>query len=182
MIPIYPTTNYPPMCHMLQTTWSPTDLRSNTSFPSPVPSPILIWACGPTPLPGKSWTPQAPCPSHPHHPPCHPHTTPPCHHCCFLLSSLLHTPVASHAHPSSRCLHPPCKVLLQPINELAGLILKWEALLQLKYFSDIPQMSGRPLDVQLRVMDAAFCIIRHLMPNLAKCSDVFLFVMTQIFL
>ena len=55
-------------------------------------------------------------------------------------------------------------------------------LLQLKYFSDIPRTSGWTPDVQLRVMDVVFCIIGHLAPNSAKCSDVFLFVTTQIFL
>ena len=47
--------------------------------------------------------------------------------------------------------------------------------LQLEYFSDIPRTSGRTPDVQLRAMDAAFCIIRHLVPNSAECSDVFPF-------
>ena len=90
--------------------------------------------------------------SHPHHRPCHPHTPPlPCHHCCCLSPSLLHTlphPCCFAHVPLLQMLAPPCKVLLQPINELAGLILKWEALLQLEYFSNIPQMSsvGRKSD------------------------------------
>ena len=86
MIPTHPTTNYPPVCHVLWTTRSPMDLRSNTSF-----LPHSHLGCGLALLPRKSWTPQAPCPSHPRHPPCHPHTTPPCHHRCFLLPSFLPT-------------------------------------------------------------------------------------------
>ena len=54
--------------------------------------------------------------------------------------------------------------------------------LRLKYFSGILQTSGRTPDVQLRAMDAVFCIIGHLVPNLGECSDVVLFVTTQIFL
>ena len=55
-------------------------------------------------------------------------------------------------------------------------------MLRLEYFSDIPRTSGRTPDVQLRAMDAVPCIIGHLVPNLGECSDVVLFVMTQIFL
>ena len=136
-------------------------------LPSPVPFPIFIW--GSAPQLGKSWTPRVPCPSHPHHPPCHLHATPPCHHCCFLLPSFLHTlphPCCFACVPLLQTFTPPCKVSLQPINELAGLVLKWEALLQLKYFSDIPRTSCRTPDVQLRARDATLCIIGHLAPNL----------------
>ena len=129
MIPIYPTTNYLPPWHILQTTRSPMDLHSNTSFPSPFPFHILIWGCGPTLLPKESWTPWVPHPSHP----CHPHTPPPpWHHHCFLSPSLLCTLPHPHCFmcaPLLQTLAPPCKVSLQPINELVGLVLKWEALL-----------------------------------------------------
>ena len=47
--------------------------------------------------------------------------------------------------------------------------------LRLEYFSDIPRMSGRTPDVQLRAIDATLCIIGHLAPNLGECPDVFLF-------
>ena len=83
------------------------------------------------------------------------------------LSSLLPITIPLHtATPLLLCacapppdIGTPCKVLLQPINELTGLILKWEALLWLKYFSDI-------LQIGLHTMAAAFFIIRQLTPNL----------------
>ena len=54
-------------------------------------------------------------------------------------------------------------------------------LLQLKYFSNILQMSGRTPDVQLHVRDATLCIIGHLAPNLGKCPDVFLLLQVKYF-
>ena len=54
-------------------------------------------------------------------------------------------------------------------------------MLQLKYFSDIPQTSGRTPDVQLRARDATLCIIGHLVPNLGKCPDVFLLLQVKYF-
>ena len=51
-------------------------------------------------------------------------------------------------------------------------------LLQLQYFSDIPQTSSRTPDIQLCAMGQwpwCFCIIRQLTPNSAECSNVFLF-------
>ena len=97
------------------------------SFPFSFPHPT--WSL--TDLP--CCPPHHPCHSHPHHPPCHPHTPPPpCHHPCCLLPSLLHTlphPCCFTCVPLLQMLVPPCEVSLQPINELAGLVLKWEALL-----------------------------------------------------
>ena len=55
------------------------------------------------------------------------------------------------------------------------------ALLQLKYFSDIPWTSGRTPDVQLRAIDATLCIIGYLAPNLGKCPDVFLLLQVKYF-
>ena len=138
------------MCHILQTTWtstaihpfphptqSLTDLCSNTSVPSPFPFHILILITLliiPTililivllviltlllPLVIIAAA------------------------CCCPSSAHCHTPTASHMCPSSRCWHPPERCHSMPINELTGLILKWEALLQLKYSSDIPWMSGQ---------------------------------------
>ena len=54
-------------------------------------------------------------------------------------------------------------------------------LLQLKYFSDIPQTSGQTPDVQLHARDATLCIIRHLAPNLGECPDVFLLLQVKYF-
>ena len=53
----------------------------------------------------------------------------------------------------------------------------YKQLLRLEYSSDIPQTSGRTPDVQLHVMDVAFCVVGHLTPNLAECSNVFLFLL-----
>ena len=68
------------------------------------------------------------------------------------------------------------KVLLNAMNiPHLKLMNPSMSVLWLEYFSNIPQTSSRTPDVQLCAMDAAFCIIGHLAPNSAECSDVFPF-------
>ena len=102
-------------------------------------------------------------------------------YCSKQSSTTLSLKVMMYFHPS---LTPPLlhahaplpDVGTQPINELTGLVLKWEALLWLEYFSDIPQTSGQTLHdgcgiLQVRWTWEIQCF--HYQTTCAQLSPVF---------